>query len=351
MRPTTPPFSAPWYRGSAGFAQALSDSRRLIGPDAGLRSALGAQATRAAAWRATVSAEIREQQMTGRRPTAGQALADMTAFDRFRSANATYLSALSARRATASRRAGWLAAALVAGVALALGLIALLVARLLETRARVRAQRRRELRELLQASASEAESQQLLIRHVERIVPGSAAAVLHRDETEDRLEAVLDGPALTGPACSTSALSTCAGAPAWPSASAAPTSAHPGANRCWNARSAARWEASWPASRCWSAAAPSAPCSWPTSGRSTTSSATRCASQSSQAAPILANQRTLELAEWRAAADPLTGLPNRRAAEETMRRMAAHAGRTLTPLAALLVDLDRFAADQRPPRP
>jgi diguanylate cyclase (GGDEF)-like protein len=61
-----------------------------------------------------------------------------------------------------------------------------------------------------------------------------------------------------------------------------------------------------------------------------------------QAAPILANQRNLALAELRAASDALTGLPNRRAADETLKRMAAHAGRRLSPLAVVLLDLDRF---------
>ena len=61
-----------------------------------------------------------------------------------------------------------------------------------------------------------------------------------------------------------------------------------------------------------------------------------------QAAPILANQRNLALAELRAASDALTGLPNRRAADETLKRMTAHAGRGVSPLAAVLVDLDHF---------
>jgi diguanylate cyclase (GGDEF)-like protein len=61
-----------------------------------------------------------------------------------------------------------------------------------------------------------------------------------------------------------------------------------------------------------------------------------------QSAPILANQRNLALAELRAASDALTGLPNRRAADETLKRMAAHAGRQLSPLAAVLIDLDHF---------
>ena len=61
-----------------------------------------------------------------------------------------------------------------------------------------------------------------------------------------------------------------------------------------------------------------------------------------QAAPILANQRNLAIAEMRAASDALTGLPNRRAADEAFKRMAAQAARTASPLTAILLDLDRF---------
>src|SRR6185295_658133 len=62
----------------------------------------------------------------------------------------------------------------------------------------------------------------------------------------------------------------------------------------------------------------------------------------SQAAPILANQRNLKIAETRAASDALTGLPNRRAADDTIKRMAAHAGRSASCLAAILLDIDYF---------
>ena len=61
-----------------------------------------------------------------------------------------------------------------------------------------------------------------------------------------------------------------------------------------------------------------------------------------RAAPILAGQRELARAEERAVSDELTGLPNRRAADETIRRMVAHAGRALSPLGVVLLDLDRF---------
>jgi diguanylate cyclase (GGDEF)-like protein len=61
-----------------------------------------------------------------------------------------------------------------------------------------------------------------------------------------------------------------------------------------------------------------------------------------QAAPVLANLRNLAIAELRAATDALTGLPNQRAVQDTLRRMVAQSSRTMTPLAALLLDLDHF---------
>ena len=61
-----------------------------------------------------------------------------------------------------------------------------------------------------------------------------------------------------------------------------------------------------------------------------------------QAAPVLANLRNLAIAESRALTDVLTGLANKRAAEDTLKRMSAQAGRTLSPLAAVMLDLDHF---------
>lgn len=61
-----------------------------------------------------------------------------------------------------------------------------------------------------------------------------------------------------------------------------------------------------------------------------------------QAAPILANVRNLAIAELRAATDSLTGLPNKRAVNDTLKRMLAQSSRTLSPMALLLLDLDHF---------
>jgi diguanylate cyclase (GGDEF)-like protein len=68
-----------------------------------------------------------------------------------------------------------------------------------------------------------------------------------------------------------------------------------------------------------------------------------------QAAPVLANLRNLAVAEIRAATDGLTGLPNKRAVTDAMKRMFAQASQTASPLGLLLVDLDHFKQinDQR----
>jgi diguanylate cyclase (GGDEF)-like protein len=61
-----------------------------------------------------------------------------------------------------------------------------------------------------------------------------------------------------------------------------------------------------------------------------------------QAAPVMANLRNLAIAQLRASTDALTGLPNQRAVQDTIKRMVAQSTRTMTPLSALLVDLDHF---------
>jgi len=62
----------------------------------------------------------------------------------------------------------------------------------------------------------------------------------------------------------------------------------------------------------------------------------------SQAAPVLAHLRNLAVAEARAATDALTGLANKRACDDTLKRMVAHAGRAVSPLSAIVLDLDHF---------
>jgi diguanylate cyclase (GGDEF)-like protein len=72
------------------------------------------------------------------------------------------------------------------------------------------------------------------------------------------------------------------------------------------------------------------------------SSKRRVEESMTQASPVLANLRNLALSQTRALTDGLTGLPNRRSIDDTLKRMAAHAGRTSTPLGVVLLDLDHF---------
>jgi diguanylate cyclase (GGDEF)-like protein len=62
----------------------------------------------------------------------------------------------------------------------------------------------------------------------------------------------------------------------------------------------------------------------------------------SQAAPVLANLRNLAIAEIRASTDALTGLPNKRAVGDALKRLYGQAATTGAPLALLLLDLDHF---------
>jgi diguanylate cyclase (GGDEF)-like protein len=57
---------------------------------------------------------------------------------------------------------------------------------------------------------------------------------------------------------------------------------------------------------------------------------------------VLANLRNLAIAEIRAATDSLTGLPNKRAVTDTLKRMFAQATRTGGPLSLVVLDLDHF---------
>jgi diguanylate cyclase (GGDEF)-like protein len=56
---------------------------------------------------------------------------------------------------------------------------------------------------------------------------------------------------------------------------------------------------------------------------------------------VLALHHNQSATERRAGSDPVTALPNRPAAEQTLRRLCAQAGRTISPVAALLLSIDQ----------
>jgi diguanylate cyclase (GGDEF)-like protein len=61
-----------------------------------------------------------------------------------------------------------------------------------------------------------------------------------------------------------------------------------------------------------------------------------------EAAPVIAHLRSLAVAERRATSDALTGLPNKRSANDAFLRMLAQAARSGSHLTLVMFDLDRF---------
>jgi diguanylate cyclase (GGDEF)-like protein len=334
-------FLQPWFQGGTTFPAALATSRRLVGGDQALLAALADQAQIAASWHAMTTNQITRLRRHGPAPTVAQAVAGKRMVDEFRAANTVYAGDLDDRRNSSLALSTWLAAGVVAALSIALVLIGVLVMRRGLARDARRSRLQRELRELLQVSASEDESRKLLISHVERVVPGSGAAVLSRNNSDDRLESSLgDGSAQT------------------PLASIDTDQMRP--RSCMAVRLSRSYErraGEEPLVSCdvCGKVGGEVVCEPLLVGGQVIGAVLvahekeiaargRAGIRESviQAAPILANQRNLALAERRAASDALTGLPNRRSADETIKRMAAQAGRSITPLGLLLLDLDRF---------
>jgi diguanylate cyclase (GGDEF)-like protein len=193
--------------------------------------------------------------------------------------------------------------------------------------------------EALQVSESQSEAHRLIARHLESTIPDSAAVALNRNNSADRLEPTI-------PLQPDSPLSA-------PLQQAKPRS-------CMAVRlnrSYERSETSEEIMECEICGKlPDASVCQPLlvggevigsvlvgiGGTPTDSDRRRIDESVGQAAPVLANLRNLALAERRAATDALTGLPNKRAVDDSLKRMAAQASRTASPLSAIFLDLDHF---------
>ena len=196
-----------------------------------------------------------------------------------------------------------------------------------------------EFADTLQLAEDETEAHQLLQRHLERTVAHSAVTVLNRNNSADRLEAVTplagDSPLITTLAHAEprSCLAVRSGRnhvedEHRTALLGCPVCSQcPGASTCTPLTVGGEVIGSVLVNR----GAPYDPAEQQLIRDSV-----------GQAAPVLANLRNLAIAELRAATDSLTGLPNKRAVGDTLKRMLAQASRTLTPLSLLLLDLDHF---------
>jgi diguanylate cyclase (GGDEF)-like protein len=196
-----------------------------------------------------------------------------------------------------------------------------------------------EFIEVLQVTADEKEAQRLLQRHLERTIPGSEVTVLNRNNSADRLEAVTElseaSPLRAGleAAAPRSCLSVRTARPHSqvhgedPLVSCTVCGGCPGRSTCTPLLVSGEVIGSVLINH---------------EAQLDVDGERRIRDSVSQAAPVVANLRNLAIAQLRASTDALTGLPNRRGLQGTLRRMVAHASRTKTPLAALMIDLDHF---------
>jgi diguanylate cyclase (GGDEF)-like protein len=334
-------FLPPYVAGSAAFSRALSHSRSLAGADPTLSTALNEQSRISTTWRTETQAEIERLESGAKAPSVAQALAAKATMDDFRAANAAYDALLDSDRKGALTSQTWWAVALAGVISMILLLGGWLVVRAASRREHKHLTRQRELREMLQASESEPESQTLLIRHIQRSVPRSAVAVLNRNNSDDRLEPTIEGDTdttalrgikldqLTPRACMAVRLSR-------PHVRVAGEETLMQCEVCGKIEGNIECEPLLVGGRVIGSVL--------VARQDAITERERDVLRTSvvQAAPILANQRNLAIAETRAASDALTGLSNRRSADETLKRLVAHAGRRASPLSAVLLDLDHF---------
>ena len=269
-------------------------------------------------------------------------------------ANDWYVVAVDRRAASMLRDIGW------APIGMAVSAFALLVlaavsfrggrrARLVDERAKraeaARAEAERsyfetqhEFTEVMQITRDESEAYQLLKLHLERSLPGSEVLVLNRNNSHDRLEPMTalpsDSPVAEGlnGAAPDSCLAVRLGKPHERGGDREPLLT---CELC-GKLSSSTCVPSLVGGEVIGAVLVQHPTPLDTTSRR------RVEASITQASPVLANLRNLALSQARALTDQLTGLPNRRSIDDTLKRMAAFAERSGTSLSAVLFDLDHF---------
>jgi diguanylate cyclase (GGDEF)-like protein len=331
------------------FDLALADGLARTPAGSPERSLLLAQGDLAAEWRsATVRALAAGE--AGQRAGAANRAAML---DRFARRSAELRSRIVRANAASARHSWRVQLALVLGLAtLALAGAAVAAVRGLRRHA-ARATARRLLRidderyraheeefaRALQGARSDREAQRMLKRQLERTLAGSSATVLNRNNSDNRLEAVTSLPADSALAATVpdaepgDCLAVRFGQPHHRAAGSAPLL---GCELCGAVAGSVTCVPSLVGGEVIGSVLVETPDPLDDGGQRRVTDAV------AHAAPVLSSMRNLRLAETRASTDALTGLPNRRSAEESLKRMLAQAGRTVTPCAVALFDLDHF---------
>ena len=332
-------FLQPYTEGTIAFEANLAELRSLVSGNAGLEQSLSDQEVRANVWHTAAKAQILTLERTGRSQSDASALRGKSVMDSFRAAHATFDTLLSQQSSQSLSAATWVAVAVAVALAALLAFGGLLLTRRMTRTEETRQHEQSELRELLQASESEQESRDLLIRHVEKLIPRAGAAVLNRNNSDDRLEITVGSRESPLQQANTEQMRPRSCMAVRLSRSYDHRPGDQGLKQCeicGEIKGMATCEPLLVGGQVIGSVLVASKTSIDAERRA------RLRDSVAQAAPILANQRNLAIAERRAASDVLTGLPNRRAADEVFKRMAAYAARNVSPLTAVLLDLDRF---------
>ncbi|MBE2320616.1 diguanylate cyclase [Solirubrobacter sp. CPCC 204708] len=338
-------FLDPYRRGQTDFTLATGEARSLAGPE--IRALIDRQVRIAEQWQRMAEREIARLRADQNAATSiSETEARKRVFDRLRAVNAEVQAELEQQKDRELAAAGRLSIGLVIGISLLFGVLGFLT---LESAARSARRRRAadehsragqaEFTEMMQVMRDEAQAYGLVKRHLERSLPGGVVTILNRNHSDNRIAAATpvaaDSPLnerLTG-ATPEDCLAVRLARSYEQGRGYDPLVA---CSICGNTAEEVTCVPSLVGGEVIGAVLVQSERPIEDHHRS------RVTESVAQAGPVLANLRMLAIAETRAATDALTGLPNARSCQDTLKRMVAHAGRAVSPFSAVLLDLDHF---------
>lgn len=334
-------FLKPYREGRTAFERAVMEAHGGADEDEKDESqAIADQERLARRWQASAERAISERRGTaGVRLSVADAIVRKDLMDRFRTANRGLQAALAEERAERQQAAEFAAV----GIALALSLLFCGVGYVSVVRPWLRIaerdRRQRRFAEQIQLTNSEGEAYGMLRRQLEDSISGAAIAVLNRNNSGDRLIAAeISDDLELGRALERAPRECLAIRGGKPYASDRSRTSSLECQICGARPESTTCVPSLVGGEVIGAVL--AVRRRPLRAEEMDDMVTTV----TQAAPNVANLRNLEVAERRALTDSLTGLPNARAVQDALKRMAAHAGRTAEPLTAIMLDLDHFKA-------
>jgi diguanylate cyclase (GGDEF)-like protein len=341
-------FLEPYVSGEAAYEQVVPLITRAAAGDATSVQLAAGEDKNARTWEAYAAAAIAARRASATPPgdATTREFYGKQQMDAFRTSNSALRTRLGQQRDSYLRKTGIAFTAVVVALASMFALIGYAVLRAASRRTIGRGERelayrgyQSEFSDLVQAVDTEAEAHELVQRHLVRTMPGSSVTVLSRNNSDNRLAA-----ATSLAADSPLALRLASAEPRACLAIRLGRTHHDGVDHnellscglCSSVNGNAICQPLLVGGKVIGAVLIERPEALGETERR------GLIDTVAQAAPVLANLKTIAIAESRASTDALTGLPNRRSMNDTIKRMAAHAGRTAQPLAAIAFDLDRF---------